>query len=140
MAIVTNTVHKVYIPHECSEADGGPHWVEIRNLSGSELDEAQRVTNIRIMDEFAHLMKDLPKPDPDEKQNETAKNSLESRRQSYDPNVMMKHALVGWSYGALPENPGAVLDAITRDWLWSLLTDENTRPPLLSLSGEPSLS
>ena len=39
MAVVTNTGNKVYIPHEASEADGGPHWVEIRKLSGCEMEE-----------------------------------------------------------------------------------------------------
>ena len=136
MAVVTNTGHKVYIPHEQSEADGGPHWVEIRNLSGSEMDEAQQVKSIRILEQMGHLWGELRHHAP--KSDKATKDSLEVRRHSYDHDVLIKHAPLACSYGELPEQPGHVLDAITRDWLWDTIVDENTRSPLPSPSGEPS--
>lgn len=141
MAVVTNTAHKVYSPHESSEADGGPHWVEIRNLSGSEMDEAQQAKSLRVMEQMGHILKDLQgiKKTPEQLEEEArTKNDIEVRRQVYDPDVLMRHALLSWSYGDLPDNPGEVLDAVTRDWLWDTLVEENTRPPLLSLSGGQS--
>ena len=137
MALITGTAHKVYIPHEDSKADGGPHWVEIRKLSGSEMDEAQASRMATLMERMGSLMTQMngmrtPSDDTDS-------DSIETRRQLYDPEVLIKHALVAWSYGAdIDENPGGQLDAVTRDWLWGVIVEENTRPPASLPGGGPS--
>ena len=137
MALITGTAHKVYIPHEATEADGGPHWVEIRKLSGSEMDEAQASRMDTLMERMGNLMAQMngmrtPSDNTDS-------DSVETRRQLYDPEVLIKHALVAWSYKvAIDGNPGAQLDAVTRDWLWNVIVEENTRPPASLPSGGPS--
>ena len=137
MALISGTTHKVYIPHETSEADGGPHWVEIRKLSGSEMDEAQASRMDTLMERMGGLMERMagvrtPSDNVDA-------DSIETRRQLYDPDVLIKHALVSWSYEAdIDGSPGGQLDAVTRDWLWSVVVEENTRPPASLPSGGPS--
>ena len=142
MAIVTNTAHRIEIPHEQSEENGGPHHMVIRFLSGSEMDEAATVKSTKVLETVGPLMKDIQQTQANQTEEEKAKSEqealkIESRRQAYDPGVLIKHALISWSYPEeIPEHPGQVLDAVTRDWLWSLIVEENSRPPLSLGSGE----
>lgn len=143
MGIVTNTSHRVNIPHEQDESNGGPHWVEIRKISGSELDEAAQVKQLAVLRRVGSLIKDMQgvKPPEDTEEERLRKNTLEVRRETWDPEVLIKYALISWSYtDTLPDNPATVLDAFTRDWLWETIVEENTRPPLPLLSGGLSLS
>ena len=136
MALITGTTHKVYIPHEASEADGGPHWVEIRKLSGSEMDEAQASRMATIVERMGGLMAQMSGVRTPSEDTDKDKDSIETRRQLYDPEVLIDHALMAWSYQpAIDEHPGAQLDAVTRDWLWSVIVEENTRPPVLLPGG-----
>ena len=137
MALITGTAHTVYIPHEASNDDGGPHWVEIRKLSGAEMDEAQASRMATLMERMGSLMTQMsgirtPSEDAD-------KDTIESRRQLFDPDVLIGYALVAWSYTtSIDGSPGAQLDAVTRDWLWDVIVEENTRPPVSSPGGGPS--
>lgn len=139
MGLITGTAHKVKVPHEQSEADGGPHWMEIRKLSGSEMDEANHSATTKVLDRMVDIMGSLPQsatpptPTPEEK------NSMAIRRAVYDPEVLIKHALIAWSYSEeVGPDPGSQLDSITRDWLWETIVEENTHPPEPLPIGEPS--
>jgi hypothetical protein len=143
MGIVTNTSHRVDIPHERDESNGGPHWVEIRKISGSELDEAAQTRQLSVLQRMGSLIKDMQgvKAPDDTEEERLRKNTLEARRETWDPEVLIKYALVSWSYtDTIPDNPGAVLDAVTRDWLWETIVEENTRAPLPLPYGDLNLS
>ena len=137
MGLIEGTAHKVQIPHEQSEADGGPHWVELRKLSGSEMDEASQSATAKVLERMGDMVATLQGNAP--VQTDREKNSLAIRRHVYDPGVLMKYAVLAWSYPAeVGENPGGQLDAVTRDWLWETIVDENTHPPVSSLYGGPA--
>ena len=135
MGLIQGTAHKIQVPHEQSEANGGPHWVEIRKLSGSEMDEASQSQTTKVLERMGDMIATLQGTvrEPTDKE----KNSLVVRRMVYDPEVLIRHALVSWSYREeVGEDPGTQLDSITRDWLWETIVDENTYPPVPSPSGE----
>ena len=135
MALIDNTTKREYVPHEPSEANGGPHWVEIRQLSGAEMDEAQDAKTAKVLDRLSTVIAGLQNL-PDLGQTRE-KDSMEVRRQVYDPDILINHALQAWSYNEpLGEAPSKQLDAITRDWLWELIVEANTRPPVPSPGGE----
>ena len=137
MGLISGTAHKVHVPHEQSEADGGPHWVEIRKLSGSEMDEASQSQTKQVLERMGDMMSTLQGAAPTSTDEE--KNSLAVRRMVYDPVILIRHALVSWSYNTeVPEDPGSELDNLTRDWLWETIVDENTSPPVPSPSGGQS--
>ena len=97
MALVDKTIKREYVPHEATEANGGPHWVDIRQLSGAEMDEAQDARTAKVLDRMGSMMAALDKlPDPDRD-----KDSTEVRRQVYDPDILINHALQAWSYDDL---------------------------------------
>ena len=137
MGLIEGTYHKVHIPHEQTEEDGGPHWVEIRKLSGAEMDEASQSQTKQVLDRMGDVIGTLqgsaPTPTDEER------NSLLVRRQVYDPEILIHHALRAWSYSQdVDGNPCGQLDAITRDWLWETIVDENTYPPVPLPSGGQS--
>ena len=100
------------IPHEPGE------WVEIRPLTGVELDQARQVTTDKAMAMVAHFppgyLDSLPKPEG------TAETEP-------DAATLIKYGLVDWSYQEsfsggsrsvpVEETTVALLDGKTRDWL-----------------------
>tara|TARA_Y100000310_G_scaffold333905_2_gene412444 strand:+ start:15424 stop:15837 length:414 start_codon:yes stop_codon:yes gene_type:complete len=137
MGLISGTAHKVQVPHERSEADGGPHWIEIRKLSGAEMDEASHSQTTKVLERMGDMMGTLQGSAPTSTNEE--KNSLAVRRMVYDPEILIHYALLSWSYREeVQENPGAQLDSITRDWLWEIIVDENTYPPVPSPYGGQS--
>jgi len=135
MGLIQGTAHKVQVPHEQTEENGGPHWVEIRKLSGSEMDEASQAQTQGILDRMGDMIGSLSSTTPPTMTDEE-KNSLLVRRATYDPEVLIRHALVSWSYHEdKGPDPGSQLDAVTRDWLWETIVDENTHPPVPLPSG-----
>ena len=137
MGLIQGTAHKVQVPHEQTEENGGPHWVEIRKLSGSEMDEASQSASAKVIERMGDMLATLQGAKPPE-QTDEEKNSLLVRRASYDPDILIRHALVSWSYPEeSSQDPGGQLDSLTRDWLWETIVDENTHPPVPLPSGGP---
>jgi len=121
------------IPHEPGE------WVMLRKLSGSEMDEADQENTRKVMERLAPILKDLDSTQAQAQAAAQDPNDIKTRRATYDPGVLIKHALVGWSYAEEPDgSPSDMLDAITRDWLWDTIVLENTRPPEIVPAGELS--
>jgi len=139
MGLITGTAHKVDVPHERSEADGGPHWVEIRKLSGSDMDEANHSATAKVLDRMGEVLNSLPSSAKPPTPTLEEQNSMAIRRAVYDPVILIKHALMSWSYHEeIGPDPGSQLDSITRDWLWELIVEENTHPPEPLPTGEQS--
>jgi len=122
MLIDRTRKERLDVPHESGE------WVEIRQLTGAELDEASdKVTN-KMMAQFGPNLESLMKVSRQAREQEVAA-SADDRKQLYDADTVLNSAEVGWSYGA-PVSPDniALLDAVTRDWLWAEVVKRNTRP------------
>lgn len=134
MGLIDYSGTQMDIPHEPGE------WVKLRLLTGREMDLAQEARSDRLIDRVAGMgdaLMGLRTPTSDQRPDD----SLESRRQVYDPDPLINSALVGWSYDADPgDDPAGLLDARTRDWLWGVIVEANTRPPAPSPVGGPSLS
>ena len=116
MALVGREIERVEIPHE----DG--QWVELRALSGAELDEAERRNTRRVLEMVQGVdLGSIPTTgqDPDER---------ERRRAAYEPETLIRHALVGWSYAEpCDDEHKALLDAPTRAWLVEAILERNVR-------------
>lgn len=133
MAIITEATTRHEIPHEPGE------WVALKKLTGSQMDEADQVNTANVMKRLAPIMKELDTAQAQRQADAQDKNDIKTRRSGYDPGVLIKYALAGWSYPEEPDdNPADMLDAITRDWLWDTIIEENTRPPESEPSGVPS--
>ena len=130
MALIDKSPKRFDIPHELGE------WVELRLLSGSEMDKAQESATAKMMarmTEILSVMKSVPQTDT------KADDSITARRIAYDPTILIEHALVSWSYSdEVSSDTIGQLDAVTRDWLWDTIVEKNTRPPVLSLGGGPA--
>ena len=130
MALIDKSPKRFDIPHELGE------WVELRLLSGAEMDSAQESATAKMMARMTDIlsaMKSVPQTEskPDD--------SITARRIAYDPTILLGHAVLAWSYGAeVNSETVGQLDAVTRDWLWETIVEENTRPPVSSLGGEPA--
>lgn len=100
-------------------------WVDIRSLTGAELDQASDVETRRVLKQFEDNLEALMKVSDQRERKETA-----ARKSSYDPDLLLSAAIVAWSE-PVPVTPEsiALLDAATRDWLWEEVVNRNTRPP-----------
>lgn len=136
MAIITDHSDKYEMPHEPGE------WVMLKKLSGSQMDEADQENTRKVMERLGPIIAALgPEAQRQGREQKAAEdpNDIKIRRAGYDPDVLIKYALAGWSYDEEPDgNPADMLDAITRDWLWDTIVLENTRSPEQSPGGEPS--
>ena len=130
MALIDKSPKRSDIPHEPGE------WVDLRLLSGAQMDKAQDSATTKMMAKMSDvlpLMKSLPQSDskPDD--------SINTRRISYDPTILLESALAAWSYAEdVSSDTIEQLDAITRDWLWDTIVEQNTRPPAPLLGGGPA--
>ncbi len=135
MAIITNETIRHDIPHEPGE------WVELKRLSGSQMDKAEEIVGTKAIQRLGPVMQELQGIDLPEPKQKTPEQERATWRERYDPEFLINEALACWSYSdAIPDNPGAVLDGVTRDWLWDTIVLVNTRPPESSPGGEPSSS
>jgi hypothetical protein len=130
MALISRKARPLAVPGEDGE------YIEIRSLTGAEMDEAQESRTQKMLlrlEAMGDLVKNLPA------QEARAVDTLEARREAYDPDILIDHAVTGWSYQE-PLNGAASqqLDARTRDWLWSVIVEANTRPPGSLPGGGPS--
>lgn len=124
MALVGKTTRKT-IPHEPGA------WIEFRELSGREMDEADREnTKASFL-----LFKDID-PAALKAAREGQQTAAADPRDGYDKDTLCKYGIVAWSYEE-PCLPASVekLDAQTRDWASSVILDMNLRAP-----GEDSAS
>jgi len=116
MALVGRETERVEVPHEPGQ------WVELRALSGAELDQAERRNTRRVLEMVQGM--DLvgitaPAQEADER---------ERRQASYDPETLIKHAVVAWSYEQpCDDEHKTLLDAPTRTWLAEAILDRNVR-------------
>lgn len=108
------------IPHEDGE------WIEFRQLSGVELDEAEEAQTKRSLSLIAGL-------------DEAALGALRSQQAGaapsgespdrFDKTYLLRRAVTGWSY---PDDCTLAnvdkLDAATRDWAVGVVLEMNTRP------------
>ena len=136
MAIITDASDKYDIPHEPGE------WVMLKRLSGAQMDEADHTNTTKVLERLGPILKTLgPEAQNmrDGQKKDEDPDDIKTRRSGYDPGILIKYALVGWSYEEEPDdNPANMLDAITRDWLWDTIVEANTRPPASAPDGEPS--
>lgn len=136
MAIITDHSDRYNHPHEPDQ------WVMLKRLSGAQMDEADYTNTTKVLERLGPIMAAMG-PEATQQSQAQAKdqdpNDIKTRRSGYDPGVLIKYAVTGWSYPEEPDdNPADMLDAITRDWLWDTIVLENTRPPVSAPSGEPS--
>ena len=133
MAIITDETDQYGIPHEPGE------WVELKKLSGRQMDKAEEIVGTKAIKSLGPVMQELQGIDLPEPKAKTPEQERAAWRERYDPEFLIKTALVKWSYTEeLPDNPEEILDGITRDWLWEFIVEQNSRPPALSPGGEPS--
>ena len=96
-------------------------WMEFRELSGSELDEADRVATRRVIDMMQGVdLSSLKTP--------TEVDETKRRQAAYDPDVLIQYGVVGWSYEepCTPENK-RLLTSATRNWARDVILDMNLR-------------
>ena len=133
MAIITDESERYDIPHESGQ------WVELKKLSGRQMDKAEDLADARAIESLGPVMQGLQGIDLPEPKAKTPAQERAVWHERYDPEFLIKHSLVKWSYtDELPDDPESVLDGITRDWLWAFIVEQNSRPPALSPGGEPS--
>ncbi len=135
MAIITGETIRYPIPHEPSQ------WVELKLLSGRQMDKAEQLADAKAIQSLGPVMQELQGIDLPEPKVKTPEQERAAWRDRYDPEFLIKTALAQWSYtDEVPDDPEEVLDGVTRDWLWEFIVEQNSRPPALSLGGEPSSS
>lgn len=132
MALIDKTGVRHDVPHEPGE------WIEVRQLTAFELDEAEDTRQSKVVEQFADKMEQLKSitgGSPDDKE------TIEQRRTSYDPLVLLKYGIQTWSYKPPVSRTNIeLLDSVTRNWLWNLIVEENTRPPAPKPGGDSALS
>jgi len=125
--LVSKILEKVNIPHEEGE------WVELRQLSWTAMDDAvdakqQRdVGQVKRMggDVFEAIMRSAKTKDDDEEGKPKGRAGYEA----YDPETLIRRALIGWSYDVkITVDRIRDLDAKTADWLAREIYERN-KPP-----------
>lgn len=113
MGLVIGTQHRVTVPHEPGE------WVDIRKLSGIEMDQAAQEHVTQTMKRFEGLdLSKIPQPSATE---------VASRPTEYHAEFVLHAAVTGWSYS--DDVDVTQLDASTWSWLLGVVLAENIRPP-----------
>lgn len=103
------------VPHE----EGA--WIEFRTLSGRELDEAQQAASARGIELLSKIEPGALQALQSNRQEATAPPAL-------DKDILIRYGVVAWSIlePCTDENK-AMLDAQTREWCASVITEMNTR-------------
>lgn len=96
-------------------------WMEFRELSGSELDEADRVATRHIIDMMQGVdLSALKTP--------TEVDETRRRQAAYDADVLIKYGVVTWSYEEpCTEENKRLLASATRNWARDVILDMNLR-------------
>lgn len=117
----SDTAHKVDIPVAvCGEPD---QWVEIRRLSGRELEEAEQARTAAIIEQWGHMIREITP-----EREAAAREAEPTPAATYDKGLLLKYALLSWSFDA----PTSRVDDLTseiRNWLVGIIIEENARPP-----------
>lgn len=119
MLVDTNKVERLAIPHELG------NWIEIRQLTGVEMDEASDVSTSRTLKQYKESLDAILGAGRDRQRDESQRD----RKALYDSRTLLNKAVTGWSYEA-PVTPDNIelLDGATRDWIWEEIVNRNTRP------------
>jgi len=124
--IVGNTIESIEIPHEPG------NFIEIRQLSGLELDDARNVQSISSLKRLGALgseVIDMIRSGPSDE----VKTTEPDPKELYDKAFVIKHAVQGWhgpNYDNLPcttENK-LLLDETTVNWIFGIIVEKNTIP------------
>ena len=130
MGLINSEPTKVDIPFEPGE------WIKLRPLSGREMDQARAARlsyHADQFEKFSAMLSSLPQNGA----SAAPDDNPESRREAYDPDTLICFAVREWSYTApITDDPASLLDARTRDWLWTVIVEQNTRPLESSPDGE----
>jgi hypothetical protein len=121
MALAGKTTREVQVPHEPG------NYFTFRDLSGHELDEAERENQRKAM----LLMADIPRMEISAEQIAAARAgqpATKDPRESFDKDVLCKYGIVDWrgpNYEPDPCMFGYIekLDAVTRDWAAAVILD-----------------
>ena len=119
MLIDRNQLERLSVPHELGE------WVDIRALTGAEMDRASDVMTEKALKQFGDSLEAIMNVS-----SKKTEATTQNRKQGYDPTTLLNCAVAAWSYH-LPVSRDSIelLDAITREWLWEQIVERNTRPP-----------
>lgn len=123
MLVNQNKVDRLPIPHEEGE------WIEIRSLTGVEVDLASEVATTRMLKQYGHSLSDIMAVRRAAEDNPDGNVRTPDRKQAYDARTLLTSAIKNWSYEA-QVNPDNIdlLDGVTRDWIWEEVVNRNTRP------------
>ena len=103
------------IPHESG------NWMEFRQLSGLELDEAEAAAMLKAL----ALVKGL---DAGAMATLQAQAGAQEQEQSHDKDTLVCHGIAAWSYPEpCDEENKRKLDAVTRDWAAAVILEMNVR-------------
>ena len=122
MGLVTHIPPKrVYVPEE----DG--QWVEIRKLSGSQLNKARRAAATAAIQQAREFGGDLfaviSRADPRE-----IRDVVQQPEHGLDPDTLLHAAVVAWSYAdPIDAEHLDALDSETREWLVREIAKFSTR-------------
>jgi len=121
MLVRRQTPERLEIPHEPGQ------WIEIRQLSGHEVEEAGR----RGLIANGELLEALPQRIVEAFMSRSGDQSGEREAsRTWDTDYVLSCAITGWSYDIEP-SPASIgdLDAQTREWARARVVERNTRPP-----------
>lgn len=115
--------------------------VVVRSLRGTEMDEAADVQVRRTLVDWGETIEAIQKYTKIQQQQQQ-EDTIESRVRKYDGSVLLRYAIVSWSYSeSVTDEEIKNLDAVTRAWLVEEVVIRNTRPlPLLRRGGSNSNS
>lgn len=104
------------VPHE----EGT--WFEFRTLSGRELDEAQEAATEKALRSMKAMGPEIIAAIQEMNKGQQAKTA-----DSFDPDTLVRLALVAWSYPEpCNDEHKALLDGRTRDWAAAQIVEMNT--------------
>ena len=122
--MLVGAVTRLNIPHESGE------WIEVRQLSGLELDEASDVQVLKITKRLGSIDAATIDALRTGRDGAEAPAAQQDPALSYDAETLLKYAVVGWSYTQYQcdEQTKRLLDAVTLKWLVSEIVNMNVRP------------
>jgi len=114
MALVTDTVRRIQIPHEEGE------WMEIKRLSWRQLEMAAEIQSDSMLKKLKAMGGDLVKA-----LQQAGKQQEQDPATKYDRGAVLKSGIVRWSYDADIEENIDALDEETADWAFQEILNLN---------------